>query len=99
QRIQNAYVRWFNRTRRRDGPLFRGRFVSRLIETDAYREAVLWYIDRNAVEARVATASHLHPHGSAFHYASAAGPVWMERSYVEGLLLGVTGATVYDPSL
>ena len=29
RRVQNDYVRWFNRARRRDGPLFRGRFLSK----------------------------------------------------------------------
>jgi REP element-mobilizing transposase RayT len=97
RRIQNGYVRWFNRSRRRDGPLFRGRFRSRLIETDAYREAVLWYVDRNAVEAGIVAESHLYEHGSARHYARTSGPRWLDRSWVEGFVRGVTGASCYDP--
>ncbi len=41
QRIQNEYVRWFNRSRRRDGTLYRGRFCSRPVRTIAYRPATV----------------------------------------------------------
>ena len=31
QRVQNTYVRYFNRTCRRDGPLFRGRYRAKRV--------------------------------------------------------------------
>ena len=40
RRIQNRYVRRFNRSRRRDGPLFRGRFRSRPVDSLTYRRDV-----------------------------------------------------------
>ena len=49
QRVLDAYARWFNRGRRRDGPLFVGRFVNRLVESESYAYAVVRYIDDNAV--------------------------------------------------
>ncbi|MFT7620453.1 MAG: REP element-mobilizing transposase RayT [Planctomycetota bacterium] len=51
QQIQTSYSRYFNRSRRRDGPLVRGRFGSRLVDTAQYFEAVVRYIDLNAQDA------------------------------------------------
>jgi len=50
-----SYVRWFNRARKRDGSLFRGRYKARLIEDDVYWETVVRYIDLNPVRARTCT--------------------------------------------
>src|SRR5262249_40678971 len=65
QRVTNLYVRRFNRGRRRDGPLFRGRFGSRLVDSNTYRGTLIRYIDQNAPEARLATSGVLYPFGSA----------------------------------
>jgi len=86
QRILDAYARWFNRGRRRDGPLFRGRFVNRIVESEAYFRAVVRYIDHNPVGARMARTATAYPYGSAWHYARSAGPPWLERATVEGVL-------------
>jgi REP element-mobilizing transposase RayT len=56
QRVQNQYVRRFNRRRRRDGPLVRGRYFSRRVRTDRYRRCVVGYIDRNPVTAKIVTS-------------------------------------------
>src|SRR5438552_17254877 len=37
RRVCVEYVRWFNRLRRRDGALFRGRFGSRRVASERYR--------------------------------------------------------------
>ncbi len=83
RRIQNAYVRRFNRLRRRDGPLFRGRFRSRPVESLSYRRLLVRYIDANPVSAGLVSAPELYPHGSARHYARASGPPWLERAWIE----------------
>lgn len=88
QRVLDAYARWFNRSRRRDGPLFRGRFVNRLVETEGYWWTVLRYIDRNPVEARLAVRAVDYPHGSAWHYARPRGPRWLDRRVVETEMRG-----------
>ena len=49
--IQAGYSRYFNRGRKRDGPLVRGRYLSRLVDSDAYLDAVHAYIDLNPVQA------------------------------------------------
>lgn len=56
QRIQTGYSRYFNRSRKRDGALVRGRFSSKRIDDVAYLNVVRAYIDRNAVEAGLCEA-------------------------------------------
>ena len=77
--IQNMYVRRFNRQRERDGPLFRGRFGSRAVTSDAYWWTLLRYIDLHPVKAGITHASGLYPFGSAIHYLREEGPKWMTR--------------------
>ena len=83
QRVQNEYSRWFNRARRRDGPLFRSRFRSRCVQSIAYREHLVRYIDFNAVSAGLVETPGLYPHGSARWYAQPRGPIWMCRAWIE----------------
>ena len=51
--LQNGYSRWFNRARKRDGPLWRGRFLSRLVDSDEYWDLLVRYIDHNPVQAQI----------------------------------------------
>ena len=57
RRIQNEYVRWFNRCRRRDGPLFRGRFRSKPVDSLIYRYVLVRYLDAAQGRARGSDAS------------------------------------------
>lgn len=60
-RIEHAYVRWFNRSRDRDGSLFRGRFTSRRVDHPEYERAVRLYIADNAVAAGMVARPVDHP--------------------------------------
>ena len=80
--IERRYVRYFNRSRNRDGPLFRGRFTSREVSSAGYWETLIRYIDQNAVIAGIVARSSDYPHCSAFRYSKANGPVWLERTLV-----------------
>ena len=51
QRIQGEYSRHFNRGRRRDGSLYRGRYFSSVVTSQAYADTLVRYIDGNAVQA------------------------------------------------
>jgi REP element-mobilizing transposase RayT len=93
QAIQNEYVRRFNRKRRRDGSLVRGRFRSRPVDSLRYRETLLRYIDDNPVAARVVPSTYLYPHGSARHYVAPQGPPWLSRTWVERCLRDTFGPT------
>jgi REP element-mobilizing transposase RayT len=96
-RVENAYVRWFNRLRRRDGPLFRGRFRSRVVEDADHRRVLVRYIDHNPVEARMCARPELHPWGSAWHYARKRGPPWLARTELEAEVIRATGSAKYPP--
>jgi REP element-mobilizing transposase RayT len=98
--VQLNYVRHFNRTRRRDGPLVRGRFWGRHVDSEAYRRAVIGYIDRNPVEAGLAQTVGDFPFGSARHYLAPPGqasPAWLTRGWIEDTVRTWLGEEHYDP--
>ena len=97
RRIQNNYVRWFNRSHGRDGSLFRGRFLSRHVNTLTYRYAVVAYIDRNPVQANIVKRAERYLHGSARHYSRRLGPRWLCREWLESVVREFTGSSDYDP--
>ena len=98
QRIASRYVRLFNRLRDRDGALFRSRFTSRLVTSEAYWYAVLKYIDRNPVAAGLATTPTEYEGGSAWWYARQSGPRWLHREVVEAAVKEDACRQEYDPS-
>ncbi|MEE9395106.1 MAG: transposase [Planctomycetota bacterium] len=77
QRIQSEYSRYFNRSRRRDGPLVRGRFTSIRVTTVAYRNAVIRYIDANPVQAGLCEYAEDYEFGSAYRIARRTGLIWL----------------------
>ena len=76
-------VRYFNRKRRRDGPLFRGRFLSCPVGSLFYRTLLVPYIDYNPVEARIVEAPWQYPHGSASLFVSGRIPKWLSSSWID----------------
>lgn len=99
RRIQNDYVRQFNRRHARDGTLIRGRFCSRPVRSLAYRVAVLHYIDRNPIEGGLCWNVADYPFSSSFQYTRRKGPPWLDREWVESLVMSKTGTDVYRPEL
>jgi REP element-mobilizing transposase RayT len=99
QRVQNGYARWYNRSRRRDGPVFRGRYHAKRVTDNRYRAAVVAYIDRNSVDAGLVTRAADYPYGSARDYCSVGPPrfPWLTRDWVEGYVLARAGGGDYDP--
>ncbi len=98
QLVQNSYSRWFNRSRHRDGPLYRARFRSKCVDSEEYRLGLLRYIDANAVAAGMAETPGAYSHSSAFHYAQARGPIWLERGWVESVVMRQARTSEYSPS-
>ena len=82
-RIQMAYSRTFNRTRKRDGPLVRSSYSSKPVRSLRYRRVLVAYIDRNPVSAGLAKDPMSYHYGSASHYSRLCGPPWLERSWIE----------------
>jgi REP element-mobilizing transposase RayT len=98
QTLQNGYSRWFNRSRRRDGPLYRGRFLSKPVRSLIYRRHLVRYIDANPVKAGLVARPADYPHGSARAYAALKGPPWLNREWVESCVMSATEQTEYRPA-
>ena len=64
KRLGQRYVQHVNRTYRRTGGLFEGRFRSSLIEADAYLLACQRYIELNPVRASMVPAPGAYPWSS-----------------------------------
>ena len=83
QYVLNQYVRGFNRTRRRDGPLPKSRFGSRPVRSEAYFRVLVRYVDLNAPKARLVSAPEVYPHGSAIHYVAPRRPLWLHTEKID----------------
>ena len=77
QRVQTAYSRYFNRKRRRDGPLVRGRFHSKIVKNSSYRLALARYIEWNPVHARIVESSENYEFSSAKYRVTSRVPRWL----------------------
>lgn len=84
KRIQNRYARWFNRTRKRDGKLFKDRFLSNRVEGLVYRRLLVTYIHDNPVDAGLVTDPVDAEWCSACHYAQGRRPRWLATAWVDG---------------
>lgn len=92
RRIQNSYSRYFNRIRRRDGPLIRARFFSKPVRGLTYRRAVVRYIDANPVRARISQRPENHEFGSAQLLVGPCRPPWLSTDWIEREVCERTGA-------
>lgn len=99
QRVQTEYSRWFNRSRRRDGTLVRGRYAARTVDSLRYRRAVVSYIDRNPVSAGIVARAAEYPYGSAHAYSGVgAGAAWLNRTWVESCVCADLALERYEPA-
>jgi REP element-mobilizing transposase RayT len=95
--VEQCFVQRFNRRRDRDGPLFRGRFLSRPVETNRYWRVLIQYIDHNPVGAGLVDHAIRYPWGSRRHYGAKSGPRWLRRDSVEAEVCAQAQARDYDP--
>ncbi|MCA8976918.1 MAG: hypothetical protein KDC98_19500 [Planctomycetes bacterium] len=94
--IQLRYVRHFNRRRRRDGPLVRGRFRSKLVDSEAYRRVLVGYIDANAPHACLAATAADYEFCSCRAYVGGTGPDWLSRYWIHAEVCATAGLRSYD---
>jgi REP element-mobilizing transposase RayT len=99
QRIQGEYSRYFNRRRRRDGSLYRGRYFSAVVTSQAYADNLVRYIDGNAVQAGLVADPAWHHACSAHWYAKKEGPRWLDREALEARAAELCGAKAFTTDL
>ena len=81
--VDGLYAQYFNRTRRRDGPLFRGRFKAIVVEADSYLLSLVRYIHLNPVKAGLAEDPAAYPWSSHLLYMTPdKKAAWLERETV-----------------
>lgn len=83
QHINGVYTQRYNRLRRTDGPLFRGRYKAIIVENDSYQLQVSRYIHRNPVEAHLVDRLEDYPWSSYPAFINkGACPPWLYRDEI-----------------
>lgn len=81
--INGLYTQRYNRLRKTDGPLFRGRYKAILVEEDSYQLQLSRYIHRNPLEAGVVDRLDDYPWSSYPYYVgSLSAPEWLYREEI-----------------
>lgn len=84
--VNSVYTQRFNRRRKTDGQLFRGRYKSILVEEDSYLLELLRYIHRNPVRAGLSKTMAKYQWSSHKGYVSTAGKWdWLYREFLLGM--------------
>src|SRR3546814_9166867 len=73
QLVSARFTRAANHRLERDGPMFRGRFKSLLVDSDAYLGTVGRYIHRNPLDIRPSVEIDRYRWSSFRHYCGAPG--------------------------
>jgi len=87
--VQREYSRWFNRSRRRDGPLVKDRFKSKVVRDMAYRCNVVTYIHDNPVAAKEVAHAADFEASSAWYWARREDhkmPKWLATDWIQSEL-------------
>jgi len=79
--LDGIYTQRFNRSVKRDGPLFRGRYKSILIEADAYLLRLSRYIHLNPIKAKLVKKSEEFRWSSYQAFLSGTSPYWLNTGY------------------
>ncbi len=84
--LNGVYTQRLNLKHKLDGPLFRGRYKSVLVEEDSHLLELLRYIHRNPIEAHLSTDLNSYPWSSHRGYlAYEKGWAWLHRDVLLGM--------------
>ena len=86
--INGVYTQKYNRLKRTDGPLFRGRFKAVLVDSDAYLVPLTRYIHRNPIDMKSPLVAKLDDYrwSSYPSFVGIAEPQsWLERDRTYGI--------------
>jgi len=87
--VNGVYTQRYNRMKKTDGPLFRGRYKATLVEADAYLLQLTRYIHRNPLETPRPLVKNLTEYRWSSYPAYinlASAPRWLEREFSYELL-------------
>jgi putative transposase len=87
--VNGVYTQRYNRMRKTDGPLFRGRYKSILVDEDAYLLQLSRYIHRNPIDMKRPVTRRLEdsPWSSYCAYLNLTPcPVWLSREKIYQML-------------
>ena len=81
--LNGLYTQYFNRSERRDGPLFRGRYKAILVDAQSYWLQLSRYIHRNPLEAKLSKSLPEYPWSSYRAYIGLEEtPHWLTTKYI-----------------
>lgn len=88
QYLNGVYTQRFNRRHGTDGALFRGRFASKLVETDDYLNRLVRYIHRNPIDIGYADRLPDYPWSSYPAFLQTYRPTWLftDALWADGVL-------------
>jgi REP element-mobilizing transposase RayT len=95
KRILETFARYYNRTRDRTGHVFKDRFHSSAVGSEAYFLCCVAYTDMNPVDAGLTDLPTRYELGSAAMYLRRRAPLWLSRLRVAAYVPGadpLTGA-------
>jgi len=87
-RLHSIYAEEFNRRHDRVGHLFQGRYKASLVRDDRYLFALLRYVHRNPVSARIVSRAADYPWSSDRFLRRGKGPAWLDVDSLLALLDG-----------
>ncbi|TQV78896.1 hypothetical protein FKG94_12835 [Exilibacterium tricleocarpae] len=96
--VNGVYTQRYNRLKQKDGPLFRGRYKSILVDASAYLLQVSRYIHRNPLEVRNPLVDNLlsYPWSSYSTYVTnSTCPQWLYREPIYGEIGGTPPGQAY----
>ncbi len=68
RQINSRYAIYFNKTYKRSGHLWQGRFQSKMITDEAYFYTLIRYIEQNPLKAKIVRNIEEYPYSSAHHF-------------------------------
>ena len=85
--LNGIYTQYFNRSYKSDGPLFRGRYKSIVVESDSYLLELVRYIHRNPLQAGFVKRLEDYRWSSHRMYISRGSEVnWLHKEFVLSML-------------
>ena len=76
--LHSSYTQWFNRRHQRVGHLFQGRYKSLIVQEDRHLGALVRYIHRNPVRARIVHRARDYVWSSDRFFRQTPSPQWMD---------------------